>query len=120
MKFNPTSNLLTDLGSILWGGEHFVYIVGHNGGDTSSCPKYDAGKRLYHHLYKGNGVNKRNAFKDVMYAGIPIAVANQEWLSTEVKIRIRISKPYAQNYSTYGSSTPKNNNYPMYQFSTYD
>jgi hypothetical protein len=120
MKFNPTSNLVTNLGAILWGGEHFVYIVGHNGNDTSSCPKYDAGKWLYNHLYKSSGVNKRNAFKDIMYAGIPIAVANQEWLSTDVKIRIRVSKPYAQNYSTYGSSKPQNNNYPMYQFSTYD
>jgi hypothetical protein len=101
--------------------EHFVYIVGHNSDDTTGhCPRYDAGKWLYHKIVNPTGINMRNAFQDVMYAGIPIPVAGQEWLSTDVKIRIRVSTPYKMNYSTYGSSTPKNNNNPMYQFSTYD
>ena len=120
MKLNPTTNFETNLGGILWGGEHFVYVVGHNADDTNSCPKYDAGKWLYNHLKSHNGVDKRNAYRDVMYAGIPMAVANQGWLSTDVKIRIRVSKPYKKNYSTHGSSAPKNKNYPMYQFSTSD
>jgi hypothetical protein len=121
MKLNPTTNLETNLGAILWGGEHFVYIVGHNSDDTTGhCPRYDAGKWLYHKIVNPTGINMRNAFQDVMYAGIPIPVAGQEWLSTDVKIRIRVSTPYKMNYSTYGSSTPKNNNNPMYQFSTYD
>jgi hypothetical protein len=124
MKFNPTSNLLTNLGGILWGGEHFVYIVGHNGDDTNSCPKYDAGKWIHNKLVYSKHLTvssfARNAFKDFMYAGIPVAVPGQDWLSTDVKIRIRVSKPYKKNYSTHGSSAPKNKNNPMYQFSTSD
>jgi hypothetical protein len=124
MKFNPTSHLTTDIGDILWGGEHFVYIMGHNADDTASCPAYDAGNWIYGKLFNPanpyHNFNKRNVFKDVMYVGIPVAIAYQEWLSNEVKIRIRVSKPYKRNYSTHGSTTPSNNNFPMYQFSTDD
>jgi len=124
MIFNPTSNYAS-LNGILWGGEHFVYIVGHSGDTPSDCPVYDEGAWIYSMLYNvsdGNHtINKRNVFKDAMWAGIPMAVQNEEWLSNEVKMRIRVSKPYKTNYSTYGATTDvQNNNYPMYAFSTAD
>ncbi|MFA4851746.1 MAG: hypothetical protein WC599_04430 [Bacteroidales bacterium] len=124
MMFNPTSNYSTDLGNILWGGEHFVYIVGHNENTTPSdsihCPAYDEGQWLRNRLSNPTDANKRNAFKDILYAGIPMSVSNEEWLSNEVKIRIRVAKPYKTKFSTYGSSNPLNNDYPMYNFSTDD
>lgn len=124
MKFNPTSHYTTDLGEILWGGEHFVYILGHNGDTPNDCPAYDGGAWVYSKLNDSSDpnhlINKRYVFKDAMWAGIPMAVQNTEWLSNEVKIRIRVSKPYNKNYSTYGSTSPQNNNYPMYTFSTED
>lgn len=132
MMFNPTSNYTTDLGNILWGGQHFVYIVGHDSVSTipptsnnKNCPAYDEGQWLYNTLSDLTNDNRKMiAFKNVMYAGIPMAVNNEPWLSNEVKIRIRVAKPYKTNYATnyvhYGSSNPQNNNYPMYTFSTDD
>ncbi len=124
MKFNPTSNFTTSLGNILWGGQHYVYIIGHNGNNANDCPIYDSGNWLYNEMYNASDpnhvINKRDVFKDAMYAGIPMAAPNQTWLSTDVKIRIRVSKSYKTNYSSYGSTTPENNNYPMYKFTTDD
>lgn len=124
LQFNPTSNYATDLGEILWGGEHFVYICGHNGDTPNDGPAYDGCQWIYDQLkdYSASDHNnkKRNIFKDILYAGIPMAEPNTTWLSNEAKIRFRVSKPYKTNYSTYGSSTPQNNNYPMYNFTTDD
>ncbi len=119
MIFNPTSHYSTDIGDIIWGGEHFVYIVGHNGDASTDCPAYDNGQYIYNKLSTNNVIDKRTVFKDIMWAGIPMSTGS-DWLSNEVKIRIRVSKPYKTNYSTYGSTTPSNNNYPMYTFSTDD
>jgi hypothetical protein len=121
MLFNPTSNYTTSLGDILWGGMHFVYIVGHNGDAAYNCPKYDGGQWIYDQLSAANNsTGKRYLTQDIMYAGIPMATAGEPWLSNEVKIRFRISKPYKTNYSTYGATSPSNTNYPMYTFSTDD
>jgi hypothetical protein len=125
MKFNPTSNYTTSLGDILWGGEHFVYVCGHNGNDTASeGPAYDGCKWIYNQLLdysaSDHNIKKRNVFKDVLYAGIPMATPNTTWLSNDVTLKFRVSKPYLNNYSTFGSSTPVNNNRPMYTFSTSD
>jgi len=120
MKFNPTSHYYSDLGDVLWGGEHFVYILGHNGDLSTNCPAYDEGSWIQSQLAMLADINKRNVYEDIMWVGIPMAAPNQEWLSNEVKIRIRVSKPYKKLYSTYGSSSPLNNDYPMYTFSTDD
>ena len=122
MKFNPTSNLYSNLSIPLWGGEHFVYIVGHNGDAAINCPAYDGCAWIKSQLSTLNDLDKKNVYDDAMWAGIPLAAANQEWLSTDVKIRIRVTKPYKRYYSTTGtgSPNPQNNDYPMYSFTTND
>jgi hypothetical protein len=57
-----------------------------------------------------------------MWVGMPMAVTNQEWLSNDCLIRLRVGKPYAKNYSvsTVGATTPRNENWPMYSFTTED
>ena len=120
MKFNPTPNYYSNLGDVLWGGEHFVYVAGHNGDATTDCPAYDGCSWIKSQLITYDDLDKKNVFKDMMWAGIPVAAPNQAWLSNEVKIRIRVTKPYKRYYATSGSSNPLNNNYPMYTFSTTD
>ena len=122
MKFNPTSNLFSNLGNVSWGGEHFVYVLGHNGDASTNCPAYDGCAWVSSQLSTLNDLNKKNVYNDAMWAGIPLATANQEWLSTDVKIRIRVTKPYKRYYSTTGtgSPNPQNNDYPMYSFTTND
>jgi len=126
MKWNPTKNLFTDLyfssmdeNQILFGGKHYIYIMGHNGDLATDCPAYDEGAWLYSTLNAGGLTNKKYVYSSAIWTGIPLAT-NKTWLSNEVKIRIRVSKPYAKNYAITGSSTPENNNYGLYTFNTND
>jgi len=57
-----------------------------------------------------------------MWCGIPLrsTLYKNDWLSCEVRIRIRVNRPYAQYYATGGATNQQNNNLPMYEFSTSD
>ena len=138
MKFNPTSDYLTEVGQmmysyshydaaakeVIFGGKHYVYVMGSNGSGTGNCPSYDEGQWIYNMLYvpvtdppsHPSIQNKVNVFKEAMYVGMPLSIPGEQWLSNDAKIKIRITKPYRKNYSTYGSTTPQNDNFPMYNF----
>ncbi|MBP7498208.1 MAG: hypothetical protein KA792_11150, partial [Bacteroidales bacterium] len=122
MKFNPTYNYYTSLGELLWGGMHFIYIMGHNGDGANDCPAYDEGKWLYDKLNSGTMANKVHAYKSAMWVNIPVAVESEDWLACDVTIRLRVAKPYKRFYSTTANTAPAplNNNYPMYSFNTND
>jgi hypothetical protein len=119
MLFNPTANYYTDLGEVLFGGKHFLYILGHN--DNYLSPLYDEGDWAHTVLSGGQLAQKRLLTSSIMWTSIPMASSNYDWLSTDVTIRIRVAKPYDQNYaSETGTTTPRNNNWPLYSFSTSD
>ena len=134
--FRPVS------GDALMGGKHFVYIWGMDDPSVPSSspykkfksPAYDAGKYLYEALnaiQNTNSTGTANAlntylWKQCMYVGMPMAIEGQEWLpeGNDVRIRIRLAKPYDKGYAGYGyeldSLYPEldiNNLYPKYQFS---
>ena len=137
MLFNPSSRYL-DFPSRepIFGGKHYVYIMDHKiatlvdiGGDTlysHTFPAYDAGKELTRIIeYDTTGVltlyMPSTAFASAMYVGIPLAKPDQEWLSNDVTLKIRIGKPYARFNSLALDSIPTNTEndlYPMYSFST--
>ena len=119
MILNPTANYEA-LNQILFGGKHYIYVFGHNGDGTTDCPAYDEGDWIYEKILAGGQVNMRNVFKDVMWVSMPLTARNETWLNNEVTIRLRVVHPYEKDYSTYGSSTPVNKNYPMYSFNTSD
>ncbi len=109
MKWNPTSNITSPFGTPLFGGKHYIYVMGNN--NTS---KYDEGSYLYTNLSAGFvSIVYRNA----MWVSIPLLAKNETLLSNEVKIRLRVSKTYKQ-YNT--SLSPINNNNPVYTFNTND
>ncbi|HCY23010.1 MAG: hypothetical protein A2W93_08620 [Bacteroidetes bacterium GWF2_43_63] len=118
MMFNPTSNLETTLGEPLLGGKHFVYVFGHLNDDVTSCSAYDEGTWLYYMIGQESGTALRNAFASALWCSIPLSVDGEQWLGNECRVRIRVSKEYAKNYSTFGSASPQNGNYPMYSFNT--
>ena len=109
---------------VIFGGKHYVYVMGSNGSGTGNCPSYDEGQWIYNMLYvpvtdppsHPSIQNKVNVFKEAMYVGMPLSIPGEQWLSNDAKIKIRITKPYRKNYSTYGSTTPQNDNFPMYNF----
>jgi len=139
MKFNPTSDYITDVGrmmyaygqyddaekEIIFGGKHWVYVMGSNGSANNFCPSYDEGQWIYNKLYTPPGQsptisNRLDVFKEAMWVGCPMAIPGEEWLNNDVTIRLRVIKPYKNNYSTYGSANPINDNRPLYKFSLDD
>lgn len=149
MLFNPTKRDLDLVDQILdpnifsgvglgttpvMGGKHYVYVMDHRTIDkyppfTFTMPAYDAGRYASNVLDTLASVSLLNPFAQsgfyglAMYAGIPMGVVGQEWLSNEAKIKIRISRPYNKGYSLLPLDTiypgmDINNFYPMYEFTT--
>ncbi len=136
MKFNPTSNIISPTdGSILFGGMHYIYVMrpGYFEGDQQlaemNFPAYDAGKSYRDALEAAAesqfpSFNLGQIFSTGMWVSIPLADSDN-FLANDVKIKIRVGKPYDQHYTVlpipdsietiYGK---ENNNYPLYEFST--
>lgn len=135
MKFNPTSNWSTSLGDIIWGGKHFVYIMGASNktpgvyNSLTDCPSYDESAWLYERFQEVKAATgpmrrilKTRILSNAMWTSIPIAVAGEQWLSNEVKFRIRVSRPYMRYLSSFGKSPEAgavNNDFPVYMFNTH-
>ncbi len=119
----------------VFGGKHFVYIMKHdytsiNQGGIHlifNSPAYDAGAYAAHVLDSIFGSTYRaflNYFyKQVMYVGMPMGVKGEDWLSNEVKLKIRVSKPYQRYYNGWPLDSlydglEYNNFYPAYAFTT--
>jgi hypothetical protein len=115
------------------GGEHYVFVQSHRkmegsiSGFTYSfdVPAYDAGRsmmELFDTIF--DAVTKtalQTYYGSFMYAGMPMGVKGKEWLSDEVRIRIRISKPFERGYSSAPLDTiyegmDFNNFYPAFSF----
>ena len=120
--FNPTPYFRTPMGDLLWGGMHYVYVMGHNDADATRVPAYDEGQWIYNKLKSGQNLDKIYVYRDAMWAGIPMKVYGEDWLSNQVILRFRVNKRYKQfsNASNEGAANPQNNNYPVYTFSTGD
>ncbi len=100
MRFNPTSSATTQ------GGKHFVYV---------SNTKYDECNALFTLLSPINApsnTNKRNAYKTVAWATIPLS-NSIDFLSSEAILSVRVNEPYKVFNANGG-----NNNFPYYSFNT--
>ncbi len=132
MLFNPTSRGF-DIPSFetVFGGKHYVYIMDHksvsfNNDISFDFPAYDAGAVLantisFDTIAAIQGIFRIITYASTMYVGMPLAMPDQEWLSNEVTIKIRIGKPYKRFNSIALDTIPEgteNNLYPMYSFST--
>lgn len=134
MKFNPTSNLLDISGNVIFGGQHYFYVMAHTQAKKEKtpdlrfdCPAYDAGANLRANLTRSSNIALKfrmdYQYSNAMYVGMPLANPEVPFLSTEMKMRIRIQKPYQRYYSTppdsaYGLSDTENRNFPLYSFET--
>ncbi len=135
MLWNPSSNIYSSNNEPIFGGKHYLYIMGHNyhmwvrGSQyipEADCPAYDAGawaiKTLTNQGPIASIIRKHYLYANAMWVNIPLSVKGEKWLSNEVKIKIRVKKPYQPFYSTPMldtlSTDTVNNNYPMYSFNT--
>lgn len=126
MIWNPTSSEVDNLGRVLFGGMHYIYIMGHNGNTGNDCPPYDEGNWIYGKLSDGgdftpSDLDKRNVYKDVMWVNLPLHQEGTNFLADEIKVRIRVARPYFRELSSgWTVNPPQNNNLPLYTFNTAD
>lgn len=157
MLFNPTSTERSQLPfgyDLIWGGMHYIYVFGHNGnsrytsgtliGELQDVPAYDCGQAIYKILSSDNSANAelKAVYTDAMWLSIPLldgefaswnwgnSYQNEQVMPTEVKVRLRVAKPYKRFFTGVASSNvlvaqdsaaaPVNMNNPMYAFSTAD
>ena len=170
MKWNPTSNQTAKtynlpwdssttsvthpaagnqaFGSPVFGGQHYIYVFGHNRDDDPTgtantpndylnVPRYDQGKRMRQILDTLNGLPKATKeqaeiFRDCMWVTIPLLSSSHQLLESDVTVRLRVAKSYKVGYSsafwidalntfysdTASTSGGQNMNLPMYSFST--
>ena len=130
MLFNPTSKVIEAVsGRGIFGGRHYVYIMDHVRRDIQGTiydfPAYD-GCRYIRNGYDLHPVPaliyELTWYSTTMYVGMPLSIDVEVWLNNEVKLRIRIAKPYHKNYSVKPDSALLANmggsQLPEYRFET--
>ncbi len=124
--WNPTGQMYSTSGKPVFGGKHNIYILSHNEykDNSKSTPAYDGCAYVYSLLRQYEETEsptpKNKALKDIMWTAMPIANPDFDFLSTEVKIRLRVSTPYFQGRGGFAKENPVNDNLPLYKFSTQD
>jgi len=139
MKWNPTSTITgpipypgkvqTDTIGPVFGGQHYIYIFGHNSkhlspSDNDNVPCYDGAKFMDSVLSLSGGQpatpDKRGIFRDAMWVSLPLLTAGHNLLESDVTIRLRVGKTYKKGYATITdtAATAQNHNAPMYTFGT--
>ena len=137
MIFNPSSRRMAPGGHPVMGGKHFIYVMGHIANkkkvvapsstlpaEAFDSPAYDGcanfvkqvnTPRLTALMKQVRGLQ----FSNCMWVSIPIANGDNAWLNSDLKIKLRITKPYGRYFSTPLAGTQNGNNYwPMYTFET--
>jgi len=130
MLWNPTSKIATDNfnvefnsstntvewtgGDYLLGGKHFIYVVKGEAWVKGSkeyladplskdkyCPNYDEGRWIYNQLSDPSNVSGRwNVFKNVSWVGVPLLAPGKTLLTSDVKVKLRVTKPFKQYETT--------------------
>lgn len=125
MIWNPTSKFLDNAGRPIMGGMQPVYIFNHDNASINSSllsydfPSYDpwTGENyatnhamvLMNEVMVNNNSSKRNFYGSIGWMVYPMLEENQQLLSNDAKIRLRVNKEY-KNYV----ATGENNGNPMY------
>ena len=134
MLWNPTSKITTDnfnvefnstTGTVEWtggdyllGGKHFIYVVKGEAWVKGSkeyladplskdkySPNYDEGRWIYNQLSDPSNVSGRwNVFKNISWVGVPLLAPGKTLLTSDVKVKLRVAKPFKQ-YETTLSTT---------------
>jgi len=151
MIWNPTAEYANEIyyqtggasGQLLLGGQHYIWVFGHNDKPSNSStlvdtmPRYDEGRylvRKFKQLQTMNGSTYENrmamVWNNAMWVSVPMlngqlvkpaGTTDPYWfIKGEVKINISIANPYQKRTAELLSSTAPNQGYPMYFFSLKD
>jgi hypothetical protein len=126
MIWNPTSNLTNANFRPVFGGKHYVYVMGKKGIFSGSTryegSRYDACASYRAKLTIGDVVSRRQVFSQVMWVsmsmletGYSLRSVAEGIIPNPVTVDIRVKRPYA-SYSIDGLTL--NDSMPYYTFST--
>lgn len=123
MKWNPSNNIYDLNGYPVMGGQHAIYIYSYKLKTINkSSSLYDMGAyseqnnevyNLMQLVESGDFTAKRNLYNSLTWIGYPILNSKEQFLSTDVKIKIRLNKEYKSMHCT-----GRNNGLPMFGWST--
>lgn len=140
MLFNPTPN------KAKWGGKHFIYIMGHNANkrhllsnnyqnpalpdDIFYSSAYDGCAQFVKVITRTYPISVRKfaptaIYSHFMWASVPIQNVDPvtkkpiELFTNDLKIQLRVTKPYDRYFAVPLSGAKNVNNYwPQYEFDT--
>ncbi len=140
MLWNPTSNTenfaagFSDYSSrYLWGGKHWIYVMNSVSPlalaiktPYDGCNQYyQILRQVYSNPAQPSGTDMQRIWSGAAWVMEPMLAPNSRLLSardgivpTDVRIRLRVSKPYTTYNPTGNVATNQNNNLPFYTFST--
>ncbi|MBK7763416.1 MAG: T9SS type A sorting domain-containing protein [Bacteroidetes bacterium] len=123
MIWNPTNRVFDEVTfASRWAGKHIIYV---------SRTKYDEGAWLASKLRVNSNSNSkpelREAYRTMMWVGVPRLRTGSEFTSaakgfipTTARVRIRVTRPYAQYIPDADTNAMRNNGWPLYSFNTAD
>lgn len=112
MKWNPSTRLAAPNGNPIFGGQHAIYVFGYNI-NGNGCPYYDGvNDWVYDQLKTANKASLTNAYQSLVWVVNPLLAANQNLLSTDVSLDVKINKEYSER-----TATGRNGGRPMYSWS---
>ncbi len=147
MQFNPSPYIINNNGRLVLGGRHYIYVMARTSNKKSYAlledpgvnyfttdiydnPAYDGGAHFVkimswpnYKIVAHRTIAKALQFSNCAWTAVPIGPAIEQgqapWLDNDLKIKIRLSKPYDRYYAS-ELNGPKNvNNYwPSYTFKT--
>jgi hypothetical protein len=133
MIWNPTSSIINTFARPLFGGKHYVYVMGARdfplgSGSSYKGPRYDAGSDYRGRLDPDPNitpsytVRKRQVFSQAMWVTMPMLAPGYSLLTPEsgiipstVTCNIKVKRPYA-SFSIDGNTI--NDSMPYFSFST--
>lgn len=125
MIWNPSAQLTTQAGEPYFGGCHWIYVWKNDrrvANNADRVPKYDEARYIYTTLPAPGSQSRLKVMRGIGWVGSAMLVPGQELLSTDVRIRLNVAKPY-EDYTNYnGAPEPieptQNNGLPLYMFGT--
>lgn len=113
MLWNPTSNIINSFGEFVAGGKHFIYVFA-NQNTNGQIGVYDEGAFGHSLLVTNTTTSLRNFWRSCTWVGFPLIADDQSLLSTDARVKLRVSKPYER----YQTSSNENDGFGLYRFST--
>lgn len=92
MIWNPTSEFFNSIGSPLLGGQHTIYVFGRPG---EGMPTYDQGEYIHSKLETESNSDYKDVYENLSWVMQPMLSPDEELLSTDVRVRLRINKEYS-------------------------